>query len=403
MANQGILQQGTKRGPRRLTWQAGLLLCTATAACGQAATKAASTSALPFTVHEVAKFSTPWAMAFLPGSGVRLTGAALLTEKEGKLWLVDTATGKRQAVAGVPEVHVAGQGGLGDVVVHPGFAGNRRVYLSFVEKGAGGSGAALGYGTLEMGKGAPRLTGFRTIWRQSPKISGNGHFSHRIAFGPDGMLYLSSGDRQEMKPAQAMDGNLGKVLRLTPEGAPAPGNPWATKGGIAASFWTIGHRNVLGLSFAPDGRLWMSEMGPKGGDELNLSVTGKNYGWPVVSNGSHYDDADIPDHRPGDGFEGPKASWNPAISPGGLIIYSGDRFPGWKGDALIPALSGKALVRVDIKGSSATKAEQWPMNERIRGVDEGPDGSLYVIEDGRGGSGGRLLRLDPVRGAQRRR
>ena len=161
MANRLILQQGTKRGPSRSVWQAGLLLCFATAACGQATTSAVATAAPPFTVHEVAKFSSPWAMAFLPGSGVRLTGSALLTEKDGKLWLVDTATGKRQAVAGVPTAHVAGQGGLGDVVVHPEFAANRRVYLTFVEKGAGGSGAAMGYGTLEQGAGGPRLDGLQ--------------------------------------------------------------------------------------------------------------------------------------------------------------------------------------------------------------------------------------------------
>ena len=292
MANRQILQLGAKRAPTRRLWQAGLLLCTATTACGQATTKAALTSAPPFTVHEVAKFSTPWAMAFLPGSGGKLTGSALLTEKEGKLWLVDTATGKRQAVSGLPALYVAEQGGLGDVVVHPNFAANRRVYLSFVEKGAGGTGAALGYGTLD--RSGTRLTGFKTIWRQSPKVDGDGHFAHRIAFGPDGLLYVSSGDRQKMAPAQALDGGLGKVLRLTAEGAPAPGNPWAAKGGIAASFWTIGHRNVLGLSFAPDGKLWASEMGPKGGDELNLVVAGKNYGWPLASNGSHYDGGEIP-------------------------------------------------------------------------------------------------------------
>jgi glucose/arabinose dehydrogenase len=394
MTRQYFLQPGVKRAPSRLLWQAALLLSAATAACGQAGTTAAATAARPFTVHEVASFSTPWAMAFLPGSGVRLTRLALLTEKEGKLWLVDTATGKRQAVAGVPAVHVAGQGGLGDVVVHPDFAANRRVYLSYVEKGEGGTGAALGYGTLD--PSGTRLSGFKLIWRQSPKVDGNGHFSHRIAFGPDGMLYLTSGDRQKFDPAQDMGGNLGKVLRLTPEGAPAPGNPWAAKGGIAATFWTIGHRNLLGLSFAPDGRLWEAEMGPKGGDELNLIVAGKNYGWPRASNGSHYDGRDIPDHKAGDGFVPPKAYWNPSISPGGLLIYGGGRFPQWKGDALIPALSGEALIRVDIKGDRATKADEWPMGARIRAVDEGPDGSVYLIEDE-----GRLLRLDPA--AQTRR
>ncbi len=392
MANRLILQQGAKRGPSRLMWQAGLLLCTATAACGQTTTQptptteAATTSGPPFTVHEVANFSTPWAMAFLPGSGAALTASALLTEKEGKLWLVDTATGKRQAVAGLPAVNVAGQGGLGDVVVHPDFAANRRVYLSFVEKGDGGSGAAVGYGTLEVGAGAPRLTGFKTIWRQQPKVSGNGHFGHRIAFAPDGSIFLSSGDRQKMQPAQDPASDLGKIIHLTAEGQR-----------IGGHHHTMGHRNVLGLDFAPDGKLWASEMGPQGGDELNLIVGGRNYGWPKVSNGDNYGSGAIPDHRPGDGFEAPKVSWNPSISPGGLLIYSGDRFPAWKGDALIPALSGEALIRVDIDGDTATKAEQWPMGARIRAVHEGPDGSVYLIEDK-----GRLVRLDP-RVTQRRR
>jgi glucose/arabinose dehydrogenase len=331
-------------------------------------------------------------MDFLPGSGVALTKMALLTEREGKLWLVDTQTGAKQEVAGVPKVKVAGQGGLGDVVVHPGFAGNQRIYLSFVEAGDGGtSGAALGYGRLVLGQGQPRIEGFRVIWRQQPKVDGDGHFSHRIAFGPDGLLYLTSGERQKFDPAQDMGGNLGKVLRLTDEGAPAPGNPWASRGGIAAQFWSIGHRNLLGIAFAPDGRLWETEMGPKGGDEVNLILPGRNYGWPKASNGSHYSGQDIPDHKPGDGFEAPKVWWNPSISPGGLLIYTGDKFPDWKGDALIPALSGEALIRVDIDGEKATKADRWDMGERIRAVDQGSDGSVYLIEDE-----GRLLRLDPA-------
>jgi len=402
MTKQHILQRGGARHrPARLFWQAGLLLLVATGACGQpslaAGTAPGGAAARPFTVREIAKFSTPWAMDFLPGSGVRLTSQALLTEKEGTLWLVDTATGARRKVAGVPQARVAGQGGLGDVVAHPGFAGNRRVYLSYVEAGAGGSGAALGYGTLEIGKSAPRLTGFKVIWRQSPKVDGNGHFGHRIAFAPDGTLYLSSGEREKGDPAQALDGNLGKVLHLTAEGQPVARGPFASRGGVAAQFHSIGHRNVLGLAFAPDGRLWASEMGPQGGDELNLIVAGRNYGWPKVSNGSAYGGAEIPDHRAGDGFEPPRVWWNPSISPGGLLIYSGSKFPAWRGDALIPALSGKALIRVDLDGARATKAEQWAMGARIRAVEQGPDGSIFLIEDGKGGAGGRLVRLDPVK------
>jgi glucose/arabinose dehydrogenase len=348
----------------------------------------------PFTVTEIAEFSTPWAMAFLPGSGVPLTNMALLTEKEGKLWLVDVTNGQRTAVSGVPSVKVAGQGGLGDVMPHPDFAGNRRVYLSFVEAGASGtSSAALGYGTLDLSNpSAPALRDFKVIWRQQPKVSGDGHFSHRIAFGTDRFLYLTSGDRQKMEPAQDFSGNLGKVLRLTDEGAPAPGNPWASRGGVAAEFWSMGHRNGLGLQFAPDGRLWESEMGPEGGDEINLILPGKNYGWPRASNGSHYGGGPIPDHKPGDGFEAPRIWWTPSVSPGSLMIYTGDKFPQWKGDALVGALSGKALIRIDINGDKARKADQWAMGERIRAVDQGPDGSVYLLEDE-----GRLLRLDPAK------
>jgi len=292
----------------------------------------------------------------------------------------------------VPKVKVGGQGGLGDVVADPDFAKNKRVYLTFVEAGPNGtSGAAMGYGTLENRGGRERLENFKIIWRQQPKVSGGAHFSHRIAFGPDGLLYLTSGERNKLEPAQSFAGNLGKVLRLTREGAPAPGNPWARRGGIAAQFWTVGHRNVLGIAFAPDRRLWVSEMGPRGGDEINLILAGRNYGWPNVSNGSHYDGRDIPDHKAGDGFEPPKVWWNPSVSPGALMIYTGNMFPKWKGDALVGALSGESLIRVDLNGAAARKADQWGMGQRIRAVDQGPDGAVYLLEDE-----GRLLKLTPA-------
>jgi glucose/arabinose dehydrogenase len=347
--------------------------------------------ARPFQVEAVATFAEPWAMTFLPG------GDLLVTEKRGALKL-RRADGRTLDVAGVPQVSYGGQGGLGDVVLHPDFARNHLVYLSWIEAGAGGTrGAVVGRGRLAMGEAGAAIEGLAVIWRQQPKMDGGGHFSHRIAFGPDGKLYISSGERQHFDPAQDMSGNLGKVVRLNDDGSVPPDNPWSARGGVTAQLWTLGHRNLLGLAFAPDGRLWEVEMGPQGGDELNLIRRGANYGWPRASNGSHYDGRDIPDHRPGDGFEPPKVWWNPSVSPSSLIIYTGSMFPEWRGDALIGALSGQAFIHVDIDGDGARKADQWDMGARIREVEQGPDGSVYLLEDSRGGAGGRLLRLTPAR------
>ena len=356
------------------------------AACGSAPSATGAQAAdrdRPFTTTEVASFDEPWAMDFLPGSGVPLTGMALVTEKGGKLWLLDTGSGRKQEVTGVPSVKVAGQGGLGDVVARLESLGRYRVYLSFAEAGPNGtSGAALGYGLLSLRQGQPpRIEEFKVIWRQEPKVTGNGHFGHRIAFAKDGTMFVSSGERQKMTPAQDRDSDLGKIIHMTAEGQR-----------IGGRYVTMGHRNPLGLSFALDGRLWEVEMGPQGGDELNLITPGKNYGWPRASYGSHYGGEDIPDDHKGRGFEEPKAWWNPSISPGGLLIYSGDLFPQWKGDALIGALSGQGFIRVDINGDRAKKADQWDMGARIRAVDQGPRGEVYLLEDG---DGGRLLRLEP--------
>lgn len=375
------------------TLQGVMVFGLALSSCGTAATPAEDrpqTAGAPFKVEAVAKFDTPWAMTFLPGGK-----QALVSEKDGRLWVVDPATGGKTPVSGLPTPKVAGQGGLGDVVVGPG----NRLYLSFVEGGEGDtSGAAVGYGrlvaTAPAAAGAQAgyaLQDFKVVWRQAPKVTGNGHFSHRIAFGPDGAMYLTSGERQKGEPAQATDGNLGKVLRLTPEGQPFPGNPWAAKGGVQAQFYSMGHRNLLGIAFAPDGRLWEHEMGPQGGDEVNLIQPGKNYGWPIVSNGSEYGGGDIPDHPTRPEFEQPKVWWNPSISPAGLIVYTGNLFPNWKGDLLLGALSGESLIRVDVNGDQASKAERWPMNARIREVEQGPGGEVYLLEDT-----GRLLRLTPA-------
>jgi glucose/arabinose dehydrogenase len=349
----------------------------------------------PFQVEEVARFNQPWAMTFLPGGR-----QALVTEKAGtlKLW---TMGGAAVDVAGVPQVDYGGQGGLGDVVLAPDFAASGLVYLSFAEAGEGGlRGAAVGRGRLVTTSGAARLDNFQVIWRQVPKMSGRGHYGHRIAFSPDGRyLFISSGERQEFTPAQDMASNAGKVLRLNPDGSVPADNPFASQGGVAAQVWSLGHRNPLGLAFDGAGRLWEVEMGPKGGDELNLIERGANYGYPRVSNGDHYDGRDIPDHSPGDGFVPPKTWWTPVISPGDMIVYSGTMFPAWRGDILAAGLSSKALVRIDVEGTNAREAERWDMGERVREVEQHPDGSVYLLEDQErpGASGGRLLRLTPRR------
>jgi len=355
------------------------------AVCGCSLSRSATPVAnAPFTITEVARFDSPWAMDFLPGSGVRMTNMALVTEKHGRLWLIDVGTGAKQQVPGVPRVDADGQGGLAEVVAHPDFAGNQRIYLSYSEAGpSGASNAAIGYGRLIFAKGAPtRLEGFKVIWR-GPSVRSNVHYSQRIAFASDGSMFISSGERFQFTPAQDPNSDMGKIIHMTAEGQR-----------IGGRYYTMGHRNVLGLTFAPDGRLWEDEMGPRGGDEVNLILQGRNYGWPRASNGSNYDGTDIPDHRPGDGFEAPKVWWNPSISPGSLLIYTGDLFPQWKGDALIGALSGEALIHVRIRGDQASKADEWDMRNRIRAVDQGPRGEVYLLEDG---DDARLLRLEPKR------
>ena len=349
-----------------------------------------STTGNPFQVQEIARFEEPWAMAFIPG-----TGQALVTEKKGRLKLWN-AGGAVIDVAGVPAVDYGGQGGLGDVILHPDFANNNFIYLSWVEAGDGDTrGAVVGRGKLVIDGDSARIEGLQPIWRQEAKVTGRGHFGHRMAFSPDGYLFIASGERQKFDPAQDMNQNLGKVVRLTDAGGVPSDNPFYDKGRVTAQIWTLGHRNPLGIAFDAQGRLWEHEMGPKGGDEVNLIVKGRNYGYPIVSNGDHYDGQDIPDHPTRPEFEAPKVWWNPAISPAGMIIYTGDMFPAWKGDILMGALSGKALIRVDLDGANARKGDQWDMGTRIREVEQGPDGSVYLLEDQDKTGGGRLLKLTP--------
>jgi glucose/arabinose dehydrogenase len=357
----------------------------------QAGAQAPTKDERPFTVTPIADFDAPWAMTFLPD------GRMLVTEKAGRLVLA-SADGKQRAdVAGLPPVDSAGQGGLMDVVLAPDFARSRMVYLSASVAGEGGKGVVLMRGRMVEAGGQARLEGVTTIFSARPFVEGNGHYSGRIAFAPDGKhLFFTNGERMKFTPAQDPQATLGKVLRLTLDGKPAPGNPLAAKG-FAPEVWSYGHRNLLGIAFDAAGNLWEQEMGPKGGDELNLIQAGRNYGYPLVSDGDHYDGRDIPDHATRPDLERYKVNWTPVISPGGLMIYSGRQFPQWRGDAFIGGLSSKALVRVDLNGTNAAKGDQWDMGARIREVDQGPDGAIYVLEDGGRGSEGRLLRLTPGR------
>lgn len=388
---------------RPILLTAALIGCAAASDADQGAPAPAAPA---FAVEEIARFNQPWAMTFLPG------GDLLITERSGRLKL-RAREGQIVDVDGVPAVAYGGQGGLGDVILHPQFATNGLVYLSFAETGEGGTRhAAVGHGRLAVsvslnrrpdGGSSPRVTGariegFQVIWRQVPGFEGGGHYGHRLAFSPDGRyLFVSSGERQQFAPAQDMNSNAGKILRLNPDGSVPADNPFASRGGVAAQVWSLGHRNPLGIAWDGQGRLWEIEMGPRGGDELNLIERGGNYGYAAVSNGDHYDGRDIPDHRPGDGFVAPKVWWTPVISPSSMIFYSGAMFPQWRGSALIGGLSGQAIVRVMFDGTTAREAERFAMGQRIRELEQHPDGSIYVLEDERNGSGGRLLRLVPRR------
>ena len=347
-------------------------------------------SGTSFSVTEVTRFEAPWAMTFLPD------GRLLVTEMAGSLRLHDLGTGETGEIEGVPDVAHAGQGGLGDVLLHPQFQENQQIYISYAEAGDGGSGAAVARARLVLDEsGGGELEDVRVIWRQTPKVSGDGHFGHRLAFDDEGKLWISSGERQKFDPAQDMTGNLGKVIRLNDDGSVPDDNPFTDQGEVAAQVWSLGHRNILGMAFDADGRLWVNEMGPEGGDELNLIEKGANYGYPIVSNGEHYDGRPIPNHDTRPEFTAPAITWTPVISPAGFIIYNGELFPEWQGSGFIGGLSSRGLVRVEFDGESAQEAERLYLQRRVREVEQGPDGAIWVLEDGRREGNGTLLKLMP--------
>ena len=375
-------------------------------------------SGLPCVMSQVATFNLPWRLAFLPD------GRMLVTEKVGPIWLV-TQSGEKTPVANVPAVLAQGQGGMLGVFLSPNYARDHQVYLTYSEPGEpGGSSLALARAKLSLSPGAASLDGLKVIWRDGERGKG-GQFGAQVAFSPDGkFLFLAVGDRQRMTPAQDPNQPLGKILRLTLDGKPAPGNPMAGKTGAGAvpvidpprdteaaksapvirtyafpgpnltpaETWTSGHRTPYGLAFAPDGRLWEVEHGPRGGDELNLIEPGKNYGWPLVSYAVNYDGVPIesPNERPD--LAKPALYWTPVIAPGNLIFYDGKLFPQWRGSALVSGLATKSLSRIVIKGAVATPAERWSVGHRIRDVETGPDGALWMLEDANPGG---LFRVTP--------
>lgn len=339
---------------------------------------------------QLATFEEPWAMAELPD------GRFLITEKAGKLYLFNEKEQTKTAVANVPTVDYGGQGGLGDVMPAPDFTASRAIYLSYVEAGKNGTrGAKVIRAILDESQAKPRLSELADIWTQTPKLRGRGHYSHRLLFSPDKeFLFISSGDRQEFDPAQDMSGNLGKIIRLRPDGTVPEDNPFYSRGTPANQVWSLGHRNVLGMQFDAEGNLWAHEMGPRGGDELNLILPGTNYGWPLVSNGRHYDGTDIPDHATRPDFKPPLITWTPVISPAGMSIYQGTVFPAWQGKGLFSGLSSKALVVVDFGDDSQKPRElyRYELGTRIRNVSTSAAGRVYLLEDGKGA---KFWRLEP--------
>jgi aldose sugar dehydrogenase len=373
---------------------------------------------LPFTMSQVAAFNLPWRIAFLPD------GRMLITEKVGPLWLV-TQQGEKTPVDNVPAVFYERQLGMQGVFLSPRYATDHNIYLTYAEPGDGGSSLVLARARLALAEGKASLEGLQVLWREMPKGHG-GQLGAAIAFSPDGQyLFLTVGERQRMTPAQDPNSALGKILRLTLDGKAAPGNPMAGKTGAASipliepprdteaaktapvvttytfpgpnltpsETWTSGHRTPYGLAFAPDGRLWEVEHGPRGGDELNLIEPGKNYGWPLVSYAVNYNGVPIPspDTRPD--LTKPVIYWTPIIAPGNLIFYNGAMFPQWKGSALISGMASQTLNRVtfDAKGGAAP-AERWSVGHRMRDVAVAPDGAVWMIEDANPGG---LFRVTP--------
>jgi aldose sugar dehydrogenase len=332
----------------------------------------------------------PWALAFLPD------GRVLVTERPGRLRIVDTNGRVSEPLAGVPAVQAVGQGGLLDVAIDPNFAQNQLVYLSFSEPGEDGtSGTSVARGRL--GNGA--LENVQVIYRQQPKVSSGGHYGSRLVFSRDGKLFVTQGDRQASRfrqQAQQLGSGIGKIVRINPDGTIPSDNPFAGRNDARPEIWSYGHRNAQAAALHPEtGQLWTVEHGAMGGDELNHPEKGKNYGWPVITYGRDYSGASIGEGAQREGMEQPVYYWDPVIAPSGMTFYTGDRYPGWKGSAFVGSLGTATLVRLTIDNGRVTREERYEVGSRVRDVQQGPDGLLYLVTDE---DNGRLLRVVPKPG-----
>ena len=331
----------------------------------------------------------PWGMAFLPD------GRLLVTERPGRLRVVSPDGQASAPVQGVPAVFAEGQGGLLDVALDPDFTGSRRIYLSFAEAGPNGTAStAVARGRLD--ETATRLQEVQVIFRQEPKVSGGNHFGSRLAFSPQGQLFVTSGERFKFQPAQDLASGLGKVMRINPDGSVPPDDPFVGRADARPEIWSYGHRNVQGAAINPaTGALWIHEFGPRGGDELNIPEPGRNYGWPLVSWGRHYTGEAIPAPTTRPDLAGSVRHWTPVISPSGMIFYTGDAFPGWHGNILIGGLTARGIIRLELNGNNVTGEHRIALGHRIRDVEQGPDGTIYAATDE---GDGEILRLMPVAG-----
>jgi aldose sugar dehydrogenase len=373
-----------KKGSVTLGTMALLIFITPAIASAQAETVQTKMGTKVQVEQLVSGLNHPWGMAFLPD------GRLLITERDtGQLYVLGTDNRLSEPLSGVPEVLARGQGGLMDVALDPNFEQNNYIYLSYAKPGESGKAStALGRGKFA----ESRLDNFEDIFIQKPYIERSAHFGNRIEFSPEGeYLFFALGERFQFDPAQDLSNHLGKIVRIHPDGSVPKDNPFVGQENAEDEIWSYGHRNIEAMAFQPEtGALWIGEMGPKGGDELNKIEKGANYGWPMVSWGEHYDGNQIPDPPTRPEFEDAVRHWTPVISPSGMTFYSGDMFPDWKNNALIGGLSSQEVVRLVFDGTTVKEEDRLPLRARIRDVETAPDGSIYVLTDQ---ADGKLLRI----------